>query len=1236
MSGIAEQPTTKKGLEIERRFSTPDGPFHGIKWESRRAEIRELLKDGTEKVIFEMDGVRVPSTWSQRATNILASKYCRKAGLPADDESGATHEHDAQAVVHRIARAIALSGAHNGYFASADDTAAFYDDLAWLLIWQYGAFNSPVLFNLGLAEAYGIKGRPAGCWRWDEAKNDVVLAEDAYTHPQISACYIQSPKDDLLGEGGIADVIKDEMRVFKFGGGSGGNFSRLRAENEPLESGGSSSGLMSFLSVYNKAAGALKSGGTTRRAAKMVILDDDHPDLLKFVEWKAHEEDKARALCAAGFGDPSDFNSEAFSTIDGQNANNSIFATDEFLRSVELDGAWTTYGRVSGKPSWTKPAREVWGKITSAAWRCADPGLFFGTTVNSWHTCPTAGRIRSSNPCQPEWATLLTPHGIRTMGQIAVGDTVWSGQRWTKVVRKVPTGVKPVYGYKTRAGTFYGTEGHRIVQDGEKVEVKDAETIDISTGRLGFYDTLLDLVDIMDGLMIGDGSVHKASNNLAYLIVGKDDKDYFQSEVKDLFIEDRSVSFANKGVEGIEAWIVKTTITAEELPKTHERYVPDRFVTGDQKKVRGFLRGLYSANGSVVGGQRVMLKASSFQVAEAVQAMLSSLGIPSYHTVNKAHDVEFGNGTYTCRESYDVNITVGRKRFGELVGFLQGYKMEKLEQTLAGKVVNEIPKKKSFGIVERSFYGDLPVYDITVEDEEHTYWTGGLLVSNCGEFVFLDDTSCNLASLNLLKFALPGGTIDVLKFRHACHIFLLAQEILVDHASYPTRQIAINSHNFRPLGLGYANLGALLMRRGVAYDSEEGRRVAADVTSLMTAQAYLTSAQVAASKGAFAGYAANKESMDAVVVRHAEHDRGSAASVWKEAIETGRQHGYRNAQVTLLAPTGTIGHLMGCDTLGIEPEYALVKKKKLAGGGEDVIVNGSVEAALRTLGYQDWARDAILAHLVEHETIEGAPGLRDEHLPVFDCAVPGGKSGKRSIEPMGHVRMMAAVQPFLSGAISKTVNMPGETTVEQVGEVYMAAWKLGLKAIAIYRDRSKAAQVLTTKEAAPAPALPVGQVHGQRRHLPKEREGKIIKVKVGGQKFFLHTGTYPDGTLGEIFVDLAKEGSAMRSLMNVFSISVSLGLQFGVPLEEYVNAFSGTKFEPCGPCDYGEIKTASSIPDAIMRILALKHLKAEPAPEPERGVKTIDAPFCRDCGHQTERVGACHTCPNCGTSMGCS
>ena len=1055
-------------MRISRRFTQfGSGPYDGIDFVERSSEIRN--PDGT--VVFRMDGVTVPAAWSQVAVDVLVQKYFRKAGVPRTDRDGqlVLDEHgepetgpetDARQVFDRLAGCWAHWGRQHGYFSSDEDGEAFADELRHMLARQVAAPNSPQWFNTGLHWAYGITGPAQGHWYCDPATGAAKLSGSAYERPQPHACFIQSISDDLVNEGGIMDLWTREARLFKYGSGTGTNFSRLRAGGEPLSGGGRSSGLMSFLKIGDRAAGAIKSGGTTRRAAKMVCLDLDHPDIEEFISWKAVEERKVAALVAGsrllqrhlqqvldacfvegeeraqvdvatnsrlrvavatarrnGVPDGSlqralqlasqgirsyrveqydtDWDSDAYFTVSGQNSNNSVRVPNAFFAALEANRDWYLTRRTDGKIARAVPASRIWDQIALAAWECADPGLQYDSTINEWHTCPAEGRINASNPCS--------------------------------------------------------------------------------------------------------------------------------------------------------------------------------------------------------------------------------------------------------------------------------------------------------------------------------------------EYMFLDDTACNLASLNLVRFLREDGTFDIELFRHAVRLWTVVLEISVLMASFPSRRIAELSYRYRTLGLGFANIGSLLMRLGIPYDSTEGRAMCGAITALMTGESYAASAEMAAELGPFPGFAANRDSMLRVIAnhRHAAYDEGAeeyagltvlpmgidsdlcppdlleaARRAWDRALELGAAHGFRNAQATVLAPTGTIGLVMDCDTTGVEPDFALVKFKKLAGGGYFKIINQAIPPALRRLGYSAeqieeivaWTvgrgslvgcptvnpetlaqrgldeaaiarveaalptsfelRYALAPHVLGEEvlrrigfsdaeladwnldvlgrlgfsteevdranqyacgtmTVEGAPHLKPEHLAVFDCANRCGRRGSRFIRYEGHILMMAAAQPFISGAISKTINMPADAAVADIKKAYRMSWEKMLKAVALYRDGSKLSQPLSmaldsAEEQALADAVASGDAgrvaeavaerlviryQARRRRLPQRRKGYTQKASVGGHKVYIRTGEYEDGAVGEIFLDMHREGAAFRSLMNCFAIAVSLGLQYGVPLEEFVDAFVFTRFEPSGMVGgHDRIKMATSVIDYVFRELAITYL----------------------------------------------
>jgi len=923
-------PKTRTGIAFPRYFTARleagKTPYDEILWETRTASI------GNDKgsVIFEQRDMEAPADWSQTATNIVASKYFYgKLGSP-ERETSVAH------LVERVVDTIAGWGKKDGYFKTADDAENFRYELAHLMLTQKACFNSPVWFNVGVKETRGYG------WIYDETADRITKLESGVMRPQCSACFIVSVKDSLES---ILDLAKTEGMLFKWGSGTGTNLSPLREESAPLAGGGTASGPLSFMKGFDAFAGVIKSGGKTRRAAKMVILNAEHPDVEDFIWCKAKEEKKAYTLVEAGYD--SSLDGDAYSSIFFQNANNSVRATDDFMQAVASDGEWWTKSVGSGQPVKRYKARDLMHQIADATHQCGDPGMQFDTTVNRWHPCKNTARINASNPCS--------------------------------------------------------------------------------------------------------------------------------------------------------------------------------------------------------------------------------------------------------------------------------------------------------------------------------------------EYMFLDDSACNLSSLNLMKFVGPDGQFDVEAFRHAVDTMILAQEIIVDNASYPTQKIGENSHNFRPLGLGFANLGALLMSMGVPYDSEHGRDFSGAITAVMCGQAYLTSSRIAGSTGPFPGYAVNDQPFLEVIRMHRDAagrlNRNNlptalyqaAQQCWDDAYDSGRRNGYRNAQVTVIAPTGTIGFMMDCDTTGIEPDLALIKYKKLVGGGVIKIVNNTVPQALIKLGYSPDQVEQIVTHIDSTGTIEGAPNLKPEHLAVFDCSFRP-QNGTRSIHYMGHVRMMAAVQPFISGAISKTINMPEECTVEEIMNAYTESWRLGLKAVAIYRDNSKKVQPLSSGSgkgekkatATAAAAAPIEKVVEKvvyrpvRRKLEDERASITHKFSIGGHEGYITVGLYPEGMPGEIFITMAKEGSTISGLMDTLATAISFNLQYGVPLKFLVDKFAHVRFEPSGWTGNQQIPYAKSIIDYIFRWLGAKFLGPEYAtteagettnlrptePDPQQalpfaGVVT-DAPLCSECGSIMTRNGSCYKCGNCGGTSGCS
>jgi ribonucleotide reductase alpha subunit len=1075
------------GIGIRRHFTTPDvDPYDEVLWERRDARISNF-RDGT--VAFEQPGVEFPVSWSQNATNIVAQKYFRGQLGSIERESSLRQ------VVDRVVDSITAWGRKDGYFVDQTEAEAFNAELKHLIVHQKAAFNSPVWFNIG------VHGRSS----------------------QASACFILHVDDNMQS---ILNWYVEEGTIFKGGSGAGINLSNIRSSKEHLKGGGTASGPVSFMRGADASAGTIKSGGTTRRAAKMVILNADHPDVEDFIWCKAVEERKARVLRDAGFD--MDLDGKDSHSTQYQNANNSVRVTDEFMQAVVDDADWQLRAVTSGEVMETMKARKLFRQIADAAWQCADPGMQFDSTINRWHTASNTGRINASNPC------------------CFVGETL----------------------------------------------------VDTSDGLIRF-----ELLEKRDA--VGDDLPRVRSYDRA-------DGRVVWNTVRKVWI----AGYADRLVEVCTSRGLSLRCTPEHRFLTVSGYVPaEALCVGDQ------LRGV-------------------------------------------AHD-----GT---------------------------------------DLFDEVAEVRSVALVER-----VPVYDLEVADthnfavtDEGSGTETAVIVSN-SEYMHLDNSACNLASLNLLRFLDDDGAFDVQGFKAAVQVVFTAQEILVGNADYPTESVAETSRRFRQLGLGYANLGALLMAQGLPYDSDEGRAWAAAITALMTGHAYETSARTAARMGPFAGYTENEEPMNRVLQMHRDEvakideelvppDLLSAAQeAWDNAVALGKKHGVRNSQASVLAPTGTIGLMMDCDTTGIEPDLGLAKLKKLVGGGTMTIVNQTVPRALARMGYNPDQINEIVAYIDEHKSIVGAPHLAAEHMPVFACSM-----GDNTIEYPGHVKMMGAAQPFLSGAISKTVNVPESVTVEDVEQLHIDAWKLGLKAVAIYRDNCKVAQPLSTAKKEPAaaedPTATIDRAAEElkaeverleqmvrqpiRQKLGRMRPSKTLSFRVADCHGYVTVGEYADGRPGEIFLKVAKQGSTLAGIMDAFAISVSHGLQYGVPLRAFVEMYTNMRFEPAGMTDDPDIRFASSLVDYIFRRLAVEYLPLDerselgiltieertqptlpgveeaatptssgseivpdPAPpvfaaEPTLPLETAakDAPYCYACGNVMQRAGSCYVCSSCGTTSGCS
>ncbi len=1472
-------------MQITRKF-TREGqdPFAGIEFAPRSSTIR----NPNGSVVFEMNDVMVPAKWSQVAVDILAQKYFRRAGVPmhlthvAEDnvpswiqrsapESPSTPtggESDSRQVFHRLAGCWTYWGWKGGYFTSERDARAFYDETCYMLAMQMAAPNSPQWFNTGLHWAYGIGGPPQGHHFVNPLTGQLERSTSAYERPAPHACFIQHVSDDLVNDGGIMDLWVREARIFKYGSGTGSNFSSLRGEGEPLSGGGKSSGLMSFLKIGDRAAGAIKSGGTTRRAAKMVVLDLDHPDIEEFVNWKVTEELKvadlvtgskllnkhlnavmkaihghavaeerydpaknaglrksvldaraalvpenyiARVLQLARQGWKSievdeydtDWTSKAYYTVSGQNSNNSVRIPNEFMKAVETNGPWHLYWRTelekakkenrAPKAKRTIPARDLWEQISYAAWSCADPGVQFHTTINEWHTCPLDGEIRASNPCVTGDTLVATADGLIRIDQLLEYDTAVVGAdgELHSIKPAFKTGEKPVYRLRTRAGFEVKLTGdHRVLTvnrgDVPACELTKDDVVQLGRGVFadrrdprpvhGFVELDSRLTEYL-GLMVGDGCL-MGEREAAMVTLAPEEQAVAERVHEDLRSYRSEFAVDGRGARETHVTSPQATVRVgtgsrcvvdvlKRFAVLNEGSAAKQFTSDvfrlDRASLAGVLRGLFTADGTVAQygakSQYISLDSCSLDLLRQVQLLLLSFGIKAKLYTNRRvagqttamlPDGRGGVKEYPVQQVHSLRISrTSRLVFEREIGFVPGSpKCEQLARL--NREVTTYADRLEDPVESLEYLGVESVYDLT-EPVTHHFVANGITVHNCSEYLFLDDTACNLASLNLTTFFdVKANKFDIEAYRHAVRIWTMILEISVYMAQFPSQSVAQKSYDFRTLGLGYANLGALLMVQGIPYDSPEGRAQCGALTAIMHAGAYAASAEMAAEVGPFVRFADNRDHMLRVIRNHrratynaapAEYEGLTVFPVGIDArycpadmlatarresdrmLELGERHGYRNAQVTVIAPTGTIGLVMDCDTTGIEPDFALVKFKKLAGGGYFKIINQSVPPALAKLGYAPWQVEDIVRYsrgaatlngcphinpsalkakgftdevlkkveaqlsgafelpfvfnmwtlgedfvkntlkvspealanptfdLLTHlgfskqqiteansyvcgtMTIEGAPHLKAEHYPVFDCANKCGKIGKRFLSWEAHIRMMAAAQPYISGAISKTINMPYDATVEDVKKAYLLSWQLMTKANALYRDGSKLSQPLNSVADSPeaallasvtpdaekaepkAPQVQVAEriteriVHryiAKRRRLPDRRAGYTQKARIGSHKMYIRTGEYEDGTLGEIFIDMHKEGAAFRSMTNCFAIAVSLGLQHGVPLEEYIDAFLFTRFEPNGVVQGNPyIKMSTSIIDYIFRELAITYLDrkdlAHVLPEDLRG-----------------------------------
>ncbi len=1228
----------RRGLRIERVFSQEGvHPFDTVTWERRTAAIY----NSKGEAVFEQKDVEFPSTWSQLATNVVASKYFYGdlAAGNGDPREG-KREYSLKQLIHRVTRTIADWGKAQGYFAAPEDAERFYEELTWLCLHQYGAFNSPVWFNVGLYHQYGVRDTGGKTiYGWDFEKQRVVPV-DPYERPQASACFIISVEDSIDD---IWQLMAESARLFKFGSGVGADWSKLRSTKEKLSGGGRPSGPVSFMRVQDATGATIKSGGKTRRAAIMQTLKVWHPDIMEFVTAKAKEEKKAWALIEQGYD--GSFNGEAYSSVAFQNVNQSVRVTDEFMEAVLARKKFPLKAVTTGEVIEEIDAYELLYKVAEGTWICGDPGLQYEDTIQKWHTCKNSGPINSSNPCVTGDTLVATEEGLRRIDSL-VGETprvVGLDGRLHRTTRVIETGVKPVYRLRTRCGYEVKLTADHPVWTENRGDVPAAEltrndVVRLVPPRFGREHLDPEVAEYI-GLMVGDGCI---SHEVATLMLDRRERAVAEKVARVVNQFDRQTHFEGVRVAERPTGVAVATgaRTVQEVLRrfavldegsSAKRFTEEVFRL-DRQSVAALLRGLFTADGTVANygrkSQYISLESTSCELLKQVQLLLLGFGIKSKLYENRRltdrallPDGRGGVKEYRVQPLYSLRISrSSRVRFEREIGFLpESPKAAALRELNATVAAYEDPLVDQ--VVSLDLLGEEPVYDLTEPVTDH-FVANGIAVHNCSEYMFLDNSACNLASLNLRKFQREDGSFDVERFRAAVRIFITAMEILVDNAGYPSEKIAQNSHDYRPLGLGFANLGAMLMAMGLPYDSDEGRAVAGAITAIMHAEAYARSAEIAAIEhiGPFPGFEKNREPMLEVMRLHqaaVEDIHPSCPAYLKEAaresmarmVALGERYGYRNAQATVLAPTGTISFLMDCDTTGIEPDIALVKYKLLAGKGDGMfkIVNNTVPIALRRLGYSEAQIKDILAYIEENDTIEGAPHLKEEHLPVFDCAFKPYK-GQRFIHYMGHIKMMAACQPFISGAISKTVNMPEHVTVEEIMDAYIQGWKLGLKALAIYRENSKRSQPLSTRKEdkkgessgdgmATAEPKVIEKVVEKivykpvRKRLPDERPSITHKFSVAGHEGYLHIGLYPDtGMPGEIFITMAKQGSTISGLMDAFATAISIALQYGVPLEDLCNKFSHMRFEPAGFTNNPQIPIAKSIMDYIFRYLSLKFL----------------------------------------------
>ena len=1320
---------------VWNRIFTVDGvhPFDQIKWKLADARIVDPNGDA----VFEQKDVEVPEWWNQTSINVVSDKYMRVVN--------GVKENSVKQIFSRVCSVLRRWAEEQNFFNTDKDAQVYEEELIHALIHQYGAFNSPVWFNLGIPDRKQM----------------------------ASACFISGVEDTVEG---IMAFQNAESTIFRSGSGSGANLSDLRSSYEKISAGSYTCGPISWMEANDKFAKAFKSGGATRNAAKMVVIDMDHPDILEtrdkrpgFIKCKADEEILAHKLVDIGYSADYDDPNGAYKRVRFQNANHSVSVPDSFMQAMLDDGVWNTCERLTGKNVHSYKARELWLEIAKAAWVCGDPGVHFSDTLNKWHTTPKSGRIRSTNPCFAPGTRITTEFGLMRISdlyeRVQDGDIKVAVHLGDKIEMRpaivFPTGFNPIVrvDFKSRRSIEVTPNHNFLLSDGTKKpaeELNAGDVVDIQCGEGSFGNYELGLSDELDwyriaGFVVGDGWMTSYDVKRQYtrksdgtthtypfesgeigMCFGKDDKDCLEKVC--LFLESREIPYSLKRQKGsvgespdylrIRRKPIFKALEGIASPagcKSYTKRIQYGVFEASKDNQFAFLAGLFSADGTFrmsakghggnIPTREMRLSSVNLDLLRDVQYLLLNLGIKStiIQNRNTSRDSKFEyitvsgekrvySSSRNLHELFICGHSLRKLRDGmkSAGGMLSTRKENQLDEHLPARYMDPIHDIWHDAVVSVTDVGrEELTYNMT-EPTTHTIIAEGIRIPQCSEFANIDNTACNLCAINLTKF-FDGRSFNYNRFAQSVRLFSTAQMAIVEKADYPTEKIARNSIRLRPIGMNYGDLGALLMKFGFGYDSDNGRAVAARLASLMTGIVYQTSARLASRVGAFEEFNNNRDDMIKVMRKHQETDANilkrwnqmsdplgsdvvsKSTDLWKETISLGEKYGYYIQQSSLMAPLGTVSFLMGMSTTGIEPAFSLVSYKSLVGGGLMKLINPGIREVLLNLGYSDHDTDTICKYVEEKEYIENAPNLKLEHLSIFDCAMPSGPS-KRHLSPMAHIKMMAAIQPLITCAQSKTVNLPSTITPEEIADIYTESWRLGLKCVALYRDGSKASQPLATKERmdnqkvvvpVSLPEIKEIQHVATRKHMPYDVTGWRHKFEINGYKGYIIVNEYPDGKPGEVFLKLGKPGSTIAGLIDGFTQQLSIALQHGVPLPKLIQSFVETRFEPAGFTNNKKIRFTSSLYDYLFKYLDLHYyggkysdLNTHPtvkeaskeitegiSKEVESGKfpsiipppieefapkKNLDAPPCARCGTITSRAGSCYLCPACGQSSGCN